>query len=143
MSDRFTLIAYKPDSSCICMGCVTDVYSSDFQLHVCSTLDQVAEYLSVLHTYEYGEQEAKYEIHILLNGLDVQTEVPSTIRDELRVKVEAALQRRAEEARLRAEQEALAKAAQQQQSMSEQEKRDLETFFALGKRFGYSITKQN
>ena len=137
----FTLIAYKPDSSCICMGCVTDVYSSDFQLHQCENLDALAAHVATIQQYEYGNQEAKYEVTILQHGRLLVSGESGTLHDDLRVKVEAILVERAEQARIAAEQQARLEVAARQAAQDKQHQHDLETFFALGKRLGYTITK--
>lgn len=140
----FTLIAYKPDSTEICMGNVMGSYSSDLKMLNRLSFDQLAEELVTIGEYPYDEQEAKYEVYTLVNGCPITESVYPDVTKRLKLRMESILSDRAEDRereRVQAAEEAATQAAKDQQAALETARQqELNQFFALGQKLGFNVT---
>lgn len=135
---KLTFIAYKPESDCISMGCVVEHYQSDFKIVQCENLNQLAAEIVKIREYKCDEQELPYETHILVDGQPT-SELTGNFDEQLQEKVEEAQARRNAELEIE-NARALEQAKTAAQAVQEQQRqKDLENFFALGKKLGLEI----
>lgn len=147
---NFTLIAYKSDSSCVCMGHVTDSYSSDFHIshhdNLRSLIEKRMEYLA----YTPSEQESDYEIHMLYDGMESK-EWPLYLMQQS-VETERALKAEQESARIeaaaQAEREALdadriameETEVKREKEATAQKEADHQTLLNLAEKLNFTVT---
>jgi hypothetical protein len=70
MQTVYTVFAYKPSGTDICMGCVMAEYSSDFRCIITSSIGDAAKFVGeCLYENKHLDcNEPGYEITILVNG---------------------------------------------------------------------------
>jgi hypothetical protein len=76
MTTTYTLIAYKPNGSDCCRGCVMSRWNSDFELCTFEYIVDLENELFRFHKLT-DETEGSYELTILVNGIE-----ESYLRDE-------------------------------------------------------------
>jgi hypothetical protein len=133
-----TLIAYKPDGSCISMGHVVENYSSEFELHHCETVEKLAQHYVRIEAHKPDVQEPPYEIHVLVSGVPLERQ-----SDTMRISINRAIESAREvflAEQKRKDEEATAQAEAAAKALAEtQRQRELDQFFAQGKKLGYNV----
>ena len=140
---RYTLIAYKPDSIGVCIGNGTETFSSDFQMFHCTSIEELAEHAVKLNQMQYAEQELEHDRHILIDGRPVDLTTDADELELLRLEIAVVAARVEEEKALKTEREALqARIAAEEEEARKQEaqrQQELDTFFALGRKLGFTV----
>lgn len=132
---NLTLIAYKPSGESYCRGCLMDRYNSNHSITIGSPEEIVARWGHLLfENTVMDKQEPEYEITLLINGLDPDSDfydedMELGLRSQSRA-LAAKLTEAETERRLKAE--AVVKAATARKENSEKYKR----YLALKEEFG-------
>lgn len=140
---NFTLIAYKPDSSCVCMGNVTDNYGSDFHMSHHETLRSLMEKRAEYDEYECGDQELCYELTLLVDGRPMTECGPGIVNQCL--ELERTIRTERAEAKEAARVEAERLAAEEVQRKLEEETTaqatsDKQTLLSLAEKLNFTVT---
>jgi|SaaInlStandDraft_4_1057021.scaffolds.fasta_scaffold49648_2 hypothetical protein len=106
-----TLIAYKPNSTDHCKGCLMESYDSDFEIHHPETLEEAADIQARLETMELGYNEEGYEITLLFHDEGLENSDKYDLHEDLRGLTESRV-KKIETERVEAAKKAQKRAAQ-------------------------------
>lgn len=68
MNPKYTLIAYKPDSTESSMGCHMQDYSSDLQIFTNLDADSLTAKMAEINAIKYDNQESPHQMTVLSTG---------------------------------------------------------------------------